>query len=72
MSVYRVPDHGLGAVRAIPVQLLIDDPVTTNALLTPRDGGFDVRAGDQVIGHLDAAELEDYRELTWLTQEGMT
>lgn len=72
MSVYTVPSHGLGAVRTIRVHSLIDGSAPTSALLTPRDGGFDLVSSGTVIGHLDEADVADYRDLAQLTQEGLT
>ncbi|WP_311475759.1 hypothetical protein [uncultured Corynebacterium sp.] len=84
-TTYVVPDHGLGAVRNIPVHEaeqehiihLLDsadmDVADLAALLIPRaeGGGFDIHFQDSVLGSMSASDAREYAELSWIVEASM-
>ncbi|OIR44825.1 hypothetical protein [Corynebacterium sp. NML130628] len=84
-TTYVVPDHGLGAVRNIPVQdaaqdhiiELLDaadtDVADLATLLIPRaeSSGFDIHFQDAVLGSMSASDAREYAELSWIVEASM-
>ena len=84
-TTYVVPDHGIGAVRNIPVQDAAQDHITKlldsagvdvadlAALLIPRaeGGGFDIHFQDSVLGEMSASDAREYAELSWIVEASM-